>query len=61
MQEYMIGKCVRDGLVGRRCLSENWGVVGSTKEDMLLSGFERIEHESFVFLHPETRENWRLS
>lgn len=54
MQKFMAGRCVREGVVGRPCSSGNWVVVGSSEEEMLSSGFSRMEHAPFVFQHSET-------
>lgn len=61
MQIYMVGGAVRDMLLGIEAQDRDFVVVGSSPEEMLSLGFERVGKDFPVFLHPETKEEYALA
>ena len=61
MQEFKVGRCVREELVGRATPCRSWVVIGSSEKDLLSSGFELDVADSSVFLHPRTQERYVLA
>lgn len=61
MKTYLVGGYVRDTLLGLYPSDRDYVVVGSTEEEMLSLGYERVGAEFPVFLHPQTREEYALA
>ncbi|WP_375741167.1 multifunctional CCA addition/repair protein [Pseudomonas boanensis] len=61
MQIYKVGGAVRDRLLGRPVLENDWVVVGASAEEMLEKGFRPVGADFPVFLHPETGEEYALA
>ena len=58
---YLVGGAVRDALLGREPLENDWVVVGGTPEQLLAEGFRQVGADFPVFLHPETGEEYALA
>jgi tRNA nucleotidyltransferase (CCA-adding enzyme) len=60
-QTYLVGGCVRDGLLGLPIKDRDWVVVGATPEQMRAVGFTPVGADFPVFLHPQTHEEYALA
>jgi len=58
---YKVGGAVRDMLLGKQPNDLDYVVVGSTEEEMLSLGFEKVGADFPVFLHPETHDEYALA
>ena len=58
---YLVGGAVRDLLLGIEPKDQDYVVTGSTEEEMLALGYEKVGADFPVFLHPETREEYALA
>jgi tRNA nucleotidyltransferase (CCA-adding enzyme) len=58
---YCVGGAVRDRLLGLAVQDHDWVVVGSTPEEMVAQGFQRVGKDFPVFLHPQTHEEYALA
>lgn len=61
MKTYLVGGAVRDILMGLEPKDKDYVVVGSSVEEMLAAGFEKVGADFPVFLHPETGEEYALA
>ena len=61
MKTYLVGGAVRDILMGVEPKDRDYVVVGSSVEEMLAAGFEKVGADFPVFLHPETGEEYALA
>lgn len=61
MKTYLVGGAVRDMLMGLQPKDKDYVVVGSSVEEMLAAGFEKVGADFPVFLHPETGEEYALA
>lgn len=61
MEIYLVGGAVRDELLGLPVQERDWVVVGSTVQEMLARGFQKVGKDFPVFLHPETHEEYALA
>lgn len=61
MQIYLVGGAVRDSLLGRPVLEQDWVVVGATPEALEAQGYRQVGREFPVFLHPDTHEEYALA
>lgn len=61
MKTYLVGGAVRDILMGRPQIDNDYVVVGSTAEEMLAQGFKPVGADFTVYLHPETGEEYALA
>lgn len=61
MKVYLVGGAVRDELLGLEPKDHDYVVVGSTPEEMLNAGYERVGGSFPVFIHPETRDEYALA
>ena len=61
MKTYLVGGAVRDIFMGLRPKDMDFVVVGSSTEEMLAAGFEKVGADFPVFLHPETGEEYALA
>lgn len=58
---YRVGGAVRDALLGRPVVDNDWVVVGATPEMMRQRGFKPVGRDFPVFLHPDTAEEFALA
>ena len=58
---YLCGGAVRDMLMGMEPKDRDYVVVGSSPEEMLDAGFEKVGADFPVFLHPETGDEYALA
>ncbi len=58
---YLCGGAVRDRLMGKTPEDRDYVVVGSTHEDMVSAGFEKVGADFPVYLHPETGDEYALA
>ena len=61
MQKFLVGGAVRDMLMGKTPEDRDYVVVGSTHEDMVAAGFEKVGADFPVYLHPETGDEYALA
>ncbi len=61
MQVYLVGGAVRDRLLGRPIVDQDFVVVGTTVDKMLAEGFQQVGADFPVFLHPTTHEEYALA
>lgn len=61
MKTYLVGGAVRDMLMGLEPKDKDYVVVGSSVEEMLAAGFEKVGADFPVFLHPETGDEYALA
>lgn len=61
MQIYKVGGAVRDRLLGRPVVDNDYVVVGASAEQMLAQGFRPVGADFPVFLHPESSEEYALA
>ena len=61
MQVYLVGGAVRDALLGRPIKDKDFVVVGTTVEEMITAGFQKVGADFPVFLHPTTQEEYALA
>ena len=52
---------MRDELLGLPVEEHDWVVVGATPKQMLAQGFEQLDADFPVFIHPRTREEYALA
>ena len=60
-QIYCVGGAVRDRLLELTVQDQDWVVVGSTPEEMVVYGFRPVGKDFPVFLHPQTHEEYALA
>jgi tRNA nucleotidyltransferase (CCA-adding enzyme) len=61
MKTYLVGGAVRDMLMGLEPKDKDYVVVGSSADEMLAAGFEKVGADFPVFLHPETGDEYALA
>ncbi len=61
MKTYIVGGWVRDLLRGVEPQDKDYVVVGSTQEELLSLGFEKVGASFPVFLHPVTKDEYALA
>lgn len=61
MKQFLVGGAVRDILMGLEPKDKDYVVVGSSVDEMLAAGFEKVGADFPVFLHPETGEEYALA
>ena len=61
MRIYLVGGAVRDQLLGKEPKERDWGVVGSSPEEMLAKGFKQVGKDFPVFIHPKSGEEYALA
>lgn len=61
MKIYEVGGCVRDSLMGIVPKDYDYVVVGSTPEEMISLGYQKVGAAFPVFLHPETNAEYALA
>ena len=58
---FLVGGAVRDQLLNRDVVDNDYVVVGSTVEEMLQLGFSQVGKDFPVFLHPKTKQEFALA
>lgn len=58
---FLVGGAVRDKLLNRPVVDNDYVVVGSTVEEMLSLGFTQVGKDFPVFLHPESKQEYALA
>ncbi|MGJ8693424.1 MAG: multifunctional CCA addition/repair protein [Thalassotalea sp.] len=58
---YLVGGAVRDTLLGRKVIEQDYLVVGSSVAEMLSLGFSQVGKDFPVFLHPKTKAEYALA
>lgn len=58
---FLVGGAVRDKLLNREVVDNDYVVVGSTVEEMLRLGFSQVGKDFPVFLHPKTKQEYALA
>lgn len=61
MKVYLVGGAVRDRLLDLPVQERDWVVVGATEQEMLATGYQRVDATFPVFIHPETGEEYALA
>lgn len=61
MTIYKVGGCVRDEVMGLTPKDIDYVVVGSTEQEMLDQGFDKVGSGFPVFIHPKTRDEYALA
>ncbi len=61
MKIYKVGGAVRDKLLQRKIVDNDYVVVGATVEEMLEQNFVPVGKDFPVFLHPESHEEYALA
>ena len=61
MKIYLVGGACRDELMGLTPKDLDYVVVGSTPEEMISVGFQKVGADFPVFLHPETKDEYALA
>ena len=61
MNKFLVGGAVRDMLMSLEPKDKDYVVVGSSVEEMLAAGFEKVGADFPVFLHPETGEEYAMA
>ncbi|ASG68760.1 tRNA CCA-pyrophosphorylase [Francisella halioticida] len=61
MRVYLVGGAVRDRLLRLSHKDRDWLVVGATEEQMLSTGYLKINSSFPVFLDPKTKEEYALA
>lgn len=61
MKAYLVGGAVRDQLLGYPVNERDWVVVGSTPDELIKQGYQKVGRDFPVFLHPVTREEYALA
>ena len=61
MKIYAVGGAIRDTLMGLPVHDIDYGVVGSSVEEMIAQGFRPVGKDFPVFLHPDTQAEYALA
>lgn len=61
MQVYLVGGAVRDELLGRVIKERDYVVVGATPEQLLKQGYQQVDKDFPVFLHPQSKDEYALA
>lgn len=61
MKSYLVGGAVRDQMLALPFNEKDWVVTGATREDMLAAGFQPVNGDFPVFLHPQTGDEYALA
>lgn len=58
---YLVGGAVRDYFMGIEPKDKDYVVVGSSPEEMVSLGFQKVGADFPVFLHPKTKDEYALA
>lgn len=61
MQVYLVGGAVRDGILGIEPKDRDYVVVGSSEQELLEQGYQKVGISFPVFIHPDTYEQYALA
>ncbi len=61
MKIYKVGGAVRDKLLDRKVVDNDYVVVGASIDDMLALGYTPVGKDFPVFLHPQSHEEYALA
>jgi len=61
LEVYCVGGAVRDELLGIKVQDQDYVVVGSTSDEMLILGYKPVGKDFPVFLHPKTHDEYALA
>ena len=61
MKTYLVGGAVRDQLLDIPFNEKDWVVTGASPEAMLAAGFQPVNGDFPVFLHPDTGDEYALA
>lgn len=61
MKIYRVGGAVRDRLLGRQSVEQDWVVVGATPAQMENAGYRKVGKAFPVYIHPKTKEEYALA
>ena len=61
LNTFLVGGAVRDSLLNRDVVDNDYVVVGSTLEEMLQLGFIQVGKDFPVFLHPKNKQEYALA
>lgn len=61
LNSFLVGGAVRDTLLNRTVVDNDYVVVGANVEQMLSLGFTQVGKDFPVFLHPETQQEYALA
>lgn len=61
MKVYLVGGALRNQFLGIPAKDKDYVVVGSTEQEMLAAGYNKVGADFPVFLHPETGEEYALA
>jgi len=61
MKIYLVGGAVRDRLLGLPVEERDWVVTGATEQEMAALGYQQVDADFPVFLHPESGEEYALA
>ncbi|MBT5229261.1 MAG: multifunctional CCA addition/repair protein [Methylococcales bacterium] len=61
MKKYLVGGAVRDTLLQRKNVDQDWVLTGATADDLLTQGYQQVGQSFAVFLHPKTSDEHALA
>ncbi|TWX68449.1 multifunctional CCA addition/repair protein [Colwellia sp. C1TZA3] len=61
LNTFLVGGAVRDALLKRAVVDNDYVVVGSSVEEMLSLGFLQVGKDFPVFIHPQNRQEYALA
>ena len=61
LHTYLVGGAVRDALLNRAVVDNDYVVVGCSVEEMLSLGFLQVGKDFPVFLHPKSKQEYALA
>ena len=61
LNTYLVGGAVRDKLLNRAVVDNDYVVVGSSVEEMLQLGFIQVGKDFPVFIHPKSKQEYALA
>lgn len=61
MQTFLVGGAVRDTMMGLEPKDRDYVVVGTTHEEMVAAGFEKVGADFPVYLHPQNGDEYALA
>ena len=61
LNTFLVGGAVRDALLKRPVVDNDYVVVGSSVQEMLNLGFLQVGKDFPVFIHPQSRQEYALA